>query len=805
MKKITYFLILLVLFSSAYAQRRVVYTGNNIKVVPKECTDKILNGQLISKVKEKISILNRSTGKIVKPNTDVTVAIYFPSYPSAQERNGLEALGVKICVGSWTPAVGNHSLGFILASVPAEKFSEVVALDYVKKIDDAEVENKPNNNTAAKKIKADSVWAQGWTGTGVKVAILDSGLDTDPVNPDLPASIIKRDYSNYPKSIDNNVENTVSGHGTHVVGSVLGRGAMSNKNTLNGGGSYKGMAPGADLIFLKIGNDANSNGSAAAEIAAVHAAVDTFKADIISMSYGGWDAYHDGSSATEQAFDWAYSKGAAVFLSAGNEAADDRHYSGTVPANGSTDFIKVNVTGADSASTAVYFNLIWKDANKDSLCLKYYDANKVPYADSLLYWYPVTKSSRGTSSQYSCYNYDYAPKGNSIYYIKVVNAASAERKFHLYEVWNDGCVTFDQADPNYTIGSPSSADHAFSVGAYVSRLNWQCFNGKTYHYTGYVADTIASFSSKGPRIDEVIKPNISAPGSMIISIKDRDVFTKDDAFTIFDDTSKVSKDYYGMQGTSMATPVCAGAAALIKSKFPSYTPQQIYDAIAHNAIADKYTTASLPNNIWGAGKLNVLAAVGGSVPVELTSFTAATGQKNIQLKWTVATESNNSGFEIQKSSDKVNFSKIGFVTGRGTSSESYIYSYSDASIGSSKAYYRLKQIDYSGAATYSSIVEANKALPQSYSLKQNYPNPFNPSTVIKYELPFDSKVKLTVYNMIGEKVKELVNTKQSAGYQETSFNAQGLASGVYLLRMEAVSQAGNAKNFISTKKMMMIK
>ena len=88
--------------------------------------------------------------------------------------------------------------------------------------------------------------------------------------------------------------------------------------------------------------------------------------------------------------------------------------------------------------------------------------------------------------------------------------------------------------------------------------------------------------------------------------------------------------------------------------------------------------------------------------------------------------------------------------------------------------------------------------PENFVLLQNYPNPFNPVTTIKYELPAMSNVSLSVYDIIGRKVKELVNTKQAAGKYEVRFDAANLASGVYIYTLQA-------DNFINTKKMLLLK
>ena len=84
-------------------------------------------------------------------------------------------------------------------------------------------------------------------------------------------------------------------------------------------------------------------------------------------------------------------------------------------------------------------------------------------------------------------------------------------------------------------------------------------------------------------------------------------------------------------------------------------------------------------------------------------------------------------------------------------------------------------------------------------MEQNYPNPFNPSTLIKYSVPENGFVKLSVYNLIGEEVSVLVNETVDAGFYEVTFSAiGGLPSGTYFYRL----QAGN---FVETKKMVLMK
>jgi glucuronoarabinoxylan endo-1,4-beta-xylanase len=83
-------------------------------------------------------------------------------------------------------------------------------------------------------------------------------------------------------------------------------------------------------------------------------------------------------------------------------------------------------------------------------------------------------------------------------------------------------------------------------------------------------------------------------------------------------------------------------------------------------------------------------------------------------------------------------------------------------------------------------------------LHQNYPNPFNPSTIIRYELPKSSTVRLSVYDMLGREVSMLVNERKDAGVHEATFDASGLSSGVYLCRL----QAGD---FVQTRKLLLVR
>ncbi|WP_337864562.1 T9SS type A sorting domain-containing protein [Ignavibacterium sp.] len=95
-------------------------------------------------------------------------------------------------------------------------------------------------------------------------------------------------------------------------------------------------------------------------------------------------------------------------------------------------------------------------------------------------------------------------------------------------------------------------------------------------------------------------------------------------------------------------------------------------------------------------------------------------------------------------------------------------------------------------------------IPQNFELFQNYPNPFNPSTTIRYALPNESKVTITIYNLLGQQIKELVNDVQSSGYHEIVFDAKDLSSGVYLYKLSARDLV-STKDYSNIKKLLLLK
>jgi len=180
------------------------------------------------------------------------------------------------------------------------------------------------------------------------------------------------------------------------------------------------------------------------------------------------------------------------------------------------------------------------------------------------------------------------------------------------------------------------------------------------------------------------------------------------------------------------------------------------------------------------------------LPVELASFTSSVNNNNVNLKWTTATETYNSGFDVERQDARGEtqdvWNKIGFVNGYGTKTSPNNYEFTDRNLASGKYNYRLKQIDFNGNFEYHNLAdEVVIGVPDKFSLEQNYPNPFNPVTNLGFGISELGFVSLKVYNSLGKEVATLVNEIKPAGRYEVVFDGSNLSSGVYFYKIEAGS------------------
>lgn len=299
-----------------------------------------------------------------------------------------------------------------------------------------------------------------------------------------------------------------------------------------------------------------------------------------------------------------------------------------------------------------------------------------------------------------------------------------------------------------TLGAPADGDSIIAVGAVTS------------------SGVRASFSSVGNTVDGRIKPDLMAMGANV---------------TLASPYGNTS--YTTGSGTSFSCPLAAGVAALLLSFNSSLSPIQVRDALRNTS-----SNSLSPNREYGWGIIDALAAINYALPVELISFNASLSGSNVILNWMTATESNSYGFSIERARENSSYCEIGFMNASGNSASIKTYKFVDEILSSGKYYYRLKQIDMDGEFEYSPEVEITINNPGQFSVSQNYPNPFNPSTKVKYSIPFDSYIKINLFDVLGNKVGVIFEGDIEAGYHEISISANAfskpLSSGVYFLKLE---------------------
>lgn len=192
------------------------------------------------------------------------------------------------------------------------------------------------------------------------------------------------------------------------------------------------------------------------------------------------------------------------------------------------------------------------------------------------------------------------------------------------------------------------------------------------------------------------------------------------------------------------------------------------------------------------------------LPVEIVSLTASLQSAEVKLIWQTATEMNNYGFDVERSTVNSDWQKIGFVQGAGASNIPQMYTFNDALTTKlsheKEILYRLKQIDRDGTITYSGVARvvpgAVAATPVLYA---GYPNPFHGVLTVQFSVPSTTPVSITLSDVAGRVVGRVYeNQSVTDGYYSLLFDANALPCGIYLLRMVAGSYSAT-QNLVLTK------
>ncbi len=640
---------------------------------------------------------------------------------------------------------------FATVMVPRNRLQELAAIKGIQKIE-LGPKRKLYNSNAVNYQNVDVAYAKGYTGKSVIIGIVDTGIDfynpmfldtngntrilsiwDQTVSGSGPSETkfsygVEYSQIQIDQDIDSGSPHSVvpqrdtEGHGTHVAGSAAGRHlTVSPADTLHGG------AMAANLIIVK------TTLMGAAIVDGVeyifNKAAALGKPCVVNLSLGSQYGPHDGSDANSQFIDGYTEAGKIVVRAAGNNGGDPLHY-----------FKTSKVTSESIQFKYASLVNMWLEAG-----------DKITSVSLSWSGGSISNVTKGTSKEYSgggitLYLDNKDPMNNKMAaYVVMDNEDLESKSFTLTlnglsddnengtierHLWSEDSVSvpfgaFTQGSEYsgshypFTLANGACAPKVITVGAFISRESWTAINnnpGQAWHIPGAgAAGGIADFSSIGPTATGAQKPDIIAGGTMILSARSSDAIYSD----YYIPKSPYTDDFAYMQGTSMASPVAAGAIALLLEKNPSWTPADMMVYLKSNAQ-------------------------GTSNPQGLSSS------------------------EVNVKTDPNNWDR---VFGWGA-------------------------IDVTAAFGPEAIDDADVTIPDGFVLEQNYPNPFNPSTAISYRLSVISEVRLTVYNALGQKVRTLVNRKQQAGPHTVTFNASGLASGVYYYKLSAGNETVQARKML---------
>lgn len=403
-------------------------------------------------------------------------------------------------------------------------------------------------------------------------------------------------------------ENDTNGHGTHVSGTAAGNGsAFTDKR-------HKGFSSDADIVFVKGGNGSfPTTNTINALTYFKNVATALNKPIVVNMSIGGQSSAHDGTSSHEVAVNnfTTSAAGRVVVISAGNDYGDFLHRKVDIAANASQTY---NFTVASNTSAATVFSFIMYANDNTPVMAKLTTPDGQQYTQNIST--TTAHSILGGGLTATMYNY-WSNDNNKRYVQLVITRTSGTTNVqgnYTLEITNNGTqqisthgwlysqgvqTTLQNGDNEYIVGSPGNASNAITVASYMGRPSWYSTGA---YSTTTPQESISSFSSQGPRVDGVQKPDIAGSGQNVISSRSSN--SAPAATDIISGTNYYVKN----QGTSMSSPGVAGAVGLLLQANPSLTAAQVKARLTANARMDG-ATGVVPNMRWGYGKLDIYKAV----------------------------------------------------------------------------------------------------------------------------------------------------------------------------------------------------
>lgn len=223
---------------------------------------------------------------------------------------------------------------------------------------------------------------------------------------------------------------------------------------------------------------------------------------------------------------------------------------------------------------------------------------------------------------------------------------------------------------------------------------------------------------------------------------------------------------------------------------------QAYDASAGEAYSVVEQLAFSEGARPGIVTLNTDAVL----PVELSEFTAVVDGELALLRWTTASETNNTGFAVEhRSPTDRTWQAVTFIQGAGTTSEAQSYAHTVTRLVAGLHRFRLKQVDYDGQFEYSPEIEANVEVIRPYALSDVHPNPFGQAGRFTLAVQREQRVRITVYDALGRQVDQLHDGQFGAGAAQAYYlDGSEHAPGLYTIRILG-------ERFVATRQFVVVK
>lgn len=557
----------------------------------------------------------------------------------------LEALGVEV-----HNVVNDH---IVTVSLPLDAVEAVAALDAVGNVQ-VGTEARLLLDAARKDANVDDCHSTtsslgAYTGKGVVVGIVDGGMQYSHVaftNPDGVGTRIARvwdqnanggkvpskygygsEYTTFDEMQAARYDLTSAFHASHVANIAAG-GDRTN--------AYYGVAPESEIVFVSFGSD-NVNITDGIQYCFDYAE-SVGKPCVVNISLGSHIGPHDGTSLTDQTFASMTGPGRIIVGAAGNEGSDKLHVYKDLTDDDTT--LKTMLGFGSSTTSSQAYVDIWgsKDAPL-TVKMAVVDALK----GKILYESPAVSTTGDKDVKYTF------PDGSGVVAtaqmalqqnpsngrtevllmcratsiaenrkLGIVATSDAGSSVHMWNNASGGYFLdgdkkgWTDGDTDYTVGELGGVSpDVISVGSYNTKLNVTTLTGDQYGVNTSLVGTnnnLSLFSSHGPTLDGRSKPDVTAPGCIIVSATSRYY----SSFSADGCVAQTGSDYYeANMGTSMASPFVAGTVALWLQANPNLTPADVRYIINETSRHDNYTKSAdqCDRNYWGAGKIDAFAGL----------------------------------------------------------------------------------------------------------------------------------------------------------------------------------------------------